>query len=365
MIKSLKTFISNQRKLFYFANGLVKHYQTGIKKSKIKVIRELCKWIIKERSFNNMYYAFGLNIAGTKQREFIGKNEFLNIKAKVEREMKSRAANNHNYDVITKDKFYANSVLTANGIDCIENLAVIHNSMVYYNNGMKEELESILQLKYPTFIKNTVMEAGTGLLECEVSGSDFLINGEQSSLEELKKRLGSKTWIIQRKQKAHTEIRKINATALNTTRIVTIYDGRDPVYLTGFQSLATGSATTDSWDKGSIYVGIDPERNSLKKYGYYNPWVENKSRVTEHPDSAIEFAGYKISDLQRAVKLCIKAHSILFFNFIIGWDVALTEEGPRILEANEKPGMNAVQCLDGGLRYKIMEIAENCLKSKL
>jgi hypothetical protein len=45
------------------------------------------------------------------------------------------------------------------------------------------------------------------------------------------------------------------------------------------------------------------------------------------------------------------------FNFVIGWDVAITDEGPMIVEANEKPGMNVVQCLDGGLRRRIEALA--------
>jgi len=144
---------------------------------------------------------------------------------------------------------------------------------------------------------------------------------------------------------------------LNTTRIVTIMNGTEPEYLSGFQAFATNDSTNDSWNTGSVYVGIDPENNCLKEFGYYSLHVKNKSLCTSHPDSGIVFKGYKIPFLKEAVELCLKAHQLLYFNFVIGWDVAITDKGPVIVEANEKPGMNAVQCVDGGLKRKIMQNA--------
>jgi hypothetical protein len=151
----------------------------------------------------------------------------------------------------------------------------------------------------------------------------------------------------------------VNATALNTTRILTILNGKDPAYLTGFQSFATGNAEIDSWGHGSVYVGFNYRESVLKGLGFYHPAVKKYARVETHPDSGIKFDGYFIPYLNESVELCLKAHRLLYNNFIIGWDVVITDEGPLILEANEKPGMNAVQCIDGGLRYRIKEYYRN------
>jgi glutathione synthase/RimK-type ligase-like ATP-grasp enzyme len=67
--------------------------------------------------------------------------------------------------------------------------------------------------------------------------------------------------------------------------------------------------------------------------------------------------------IKESVKLCINAHRLLYFNFIIGWDVAITDEGPMIVEANEKPGLNIAQCIDGGLGEKIIKHALQILNS--
>jgi hypothetical protein len=180
-------------------------------------------------------------------------------------------------------------------------------------------------------------------------------------INELCKRLEGSKWVLQKRIKSHETIRKMNATALNTSRIVTILNGKDPEYLTGFQSFATGDTEIDSWGEGSVYVGFNYRKSVLTGLGFYHPTVAKYARAKAHPDSGINFDGYFIPYLNESVELCLKAHRLLYNNFIIGWDIVITDEGPLILEANEKPGMNAVQCIDGGLRYKIMECYSNTI----
>jgi len=59
----------------------------------------------------------------------------------------------------------------------------------------------------------------------------------------------------------------INSSALNSTRIFTILNEGEPEFLCVYQGFATGNATSDSWQHGSVYVGIDLEHGTLKKFG--------------------------------------------------------------------------------------------------
>ena len=354
MIKLLKTRIYSLYKIFLYASGKAKVYHAGKNKAKVKIAWELLSWLLNEGYFNVMYFAFGLNITGSKQSDFIGSKEVLLLKNKAENKLKQKAnCKEFNYDVITKDKFYANAILTANHIACIEDQAVISNSQVLFKNGECKNLDALFNMKGQVFIKNTTQEAGDGVLVCEIKDQQIYLKDQKISLEELKRKLEGGKWVVQLAKNSHPQVKKINNSALNTTRIVTILDGTEPVYLTGFQSFATNNEKTDSWSKGSIYVGIDIQNNCLKKYGYFHPEISNMGLVEKHPDSGIIFEGYEISELQHAVDLCLRAHKLFYFNSILGWDVAITENGPLILEVNEKPGMNAVQCVDGGLKKVI------------
>lgn len=352
----LKKYIYALYQVYRYSAGKAKVYHRVKEKSRFSKAKDLLGWLCREKYFNSNYYAFGLNVQGADQREYIGRNEFLAIKNNAEAHLKQKAGcRDFSYDVVTKDKFYANSVFSANGIDCVENHALIKEGKVFYPDAGSRELNTLLEIKDAFFIKHIVLEAGDGVMHCRNREGQLWVDNQMMTVEELADRLEGKVWIVQKSQRSHPEIARINDSALNTTRIVTILDGQTPVYLAGFQSFATGNETTDSWSKGSVYVGLDIVNSALKRYGYLHPGVGEKSLVEEHPDSGVKFEGYRISQLKNAVDLCIRAHRILYFNFVIGWDVAITEGGALILEANEKPGMNAVQCMDGGLRKRIKE----------
>ena len=259
-----KQLLYNQLLTIRYVLGHTKKYHEGKKKSKLVILRDLLAWQFREGEFNNMYYAIGIERKGIAQSDYIGRKTFLKIKAKVEKVLKTRAGSERIvYDVITKDKFYANSILKANAIPCILNTALISGCSLIFPDGRKKELKYILDFKEPFFIKNITLEAGEGVLFCKACKEAIEVNSKSINFNEFKNLLRDKIWVIQDQYHSHEVLKKINATALNTTRIVTIYTGKIPEYLCGFQGFAIGRAKTDSWSHGSVYVGINVENESL------------------------------------------------------------------------------------------------------
>jgi len=330
----------------------------------LKILTDLWSWQFSEWQFNSMYYAMGLNQIGSKQSDYIGRKSSLKIKENVEKELRKKAGcNSINYEAITKDKFYANSILTANSIPCIQNFALISGSFLIFPDGKEEGIKSILNFRDLFFIKSIVLEAGEGVFLCRIVNDSIEVDRKLYDLNSFLVLLGNNIWVVQKQYYSHETLRKINTSALNTTRIVTIFNGKEPEYLSGFQGFATNNATTDSWSHGSVYVGMDVEKESLIGCGLTSTSDKRQGLLTSHPDSGIIFEGYPIPYLKNAVDLCIKAHKLLYFNFIVGWDVAITNDGPLLVEVNEKPGMNVAQCLNGGLKKKITRYASQILNS--
>jgi len=330
-------------------------------KSKFGICSDLIKWYYKYGERNQMYFAWGLNERGKSLSDYMSRKEFLKIKFKAERHLlKINNISLLNYDVVTKDKFVANSFLSANNIPCIPHYGVVIRGKFFpTDNSDIDNLDLLLDKEGGIVFKNITLEFSEGFMLYERKDNNIFINGKENSLSELKKILSSGIWLVQKKISSHQALRKINNSALNTTRIVTIRDKKGPIYLTGFQAFARGTAVTDSGSDGSIYVGVDIEKECLKEYGLYNTGDPVCTFLNKHPDSGITFKDYKIPFLKKAIQLCIKAHNLLYNNFIIGWDVAITDDGPIIVEANEKPGLNVVQSLDGGCRKKILNCYQN------
>ncbi len=363
MINLFKSLLYNLYQLFVFSGKRVKRYFKQPEKSYFRRVLDQIYWLYFDRKINLNYYAFGLNIKNKSNREYIGKREFLLLKTNVENLMREKQSNvSILYDVLTKDKFINFAYLKFLNVPVVPVKKIIYNQMLDFS-GEISPLSDLFLIKEDFIIKNTTMEYGEGFLYCSPSDENHIIvNGKSCTVNDLTMLLGKKIWIIQDVIQAHAVIRSINDSALNTTRIVTIMNGLEPVYLTGFQSFATGNQKIDNWGKGAVYVGIDPEKNKLKAFGYFHPANFSGTITMTHPDSGIRFSDYTIPFLDEAVKICLYAHKFFFNHFVIGWDVIITDNGPMILEANEKPGMNAVQCLDGGLRKKIKDYYVNTMK---
>ncbi len=349
--------------LFYtYTAGKVKKYRSGPEKSRLQIFADLASWKLKQGEFNKLYYAMGLNLKGSRQSDMISRREFLQVKARVESGLKQKAGcDGLDYDIVCKDKFICGAYLSANGIASAENLGLISGSRYMPDGITYGELDRFYQNPGRYVVKHITREAGEGVFFLDVLPEGFLIDGKQAGREELREKTESGIWIIQKPIQSHPVISGVNGTALNTTRIVTILNGSEPEYLGGFQAFAANGETTDSWSRGSVYVGIDLEHECLLEYGIHNLSEPGRSVAREHPDTREQFKGLKIPFLCEAAELCKAAHRLLYFNFIIGWDVAITESGPIIVEANEKPGMGAVQCLGKGLRKKILEYAERTM----
>jgi hypothetical protein len=72
--------------------------------------------------------------------------------------------------------------------------------------------------------------------------------------------------------------------------------------------------------------------------------------VERHPDTGAVIRGLEVPFWQEAVALACKAHSQAFTRFaFLGWDLALTADGPVILETNSGWGALFHQMLDGPL----------------
>jgi hypothetical protein len=363
MFRFFKTKIYTFYLLWAFPFVRRKKYYYSKEKTLAEILRDLLFWLLRNERFNENYFVFGLNIKNNSQKNYIGRNEFLRIKIKSEKILNS--VNNQfkiSYDVLCKDKFVFHAFFKTLAIPTVPVIGLVGRNGILEEKGKFADLGTLFKNQQDFVLKNTLLEYGDGFMLCKpLNDQEILANGKKVNLDQLKQILGDSRWVWQERIASSKAIRKVNASALNTTRVVSIRNGTNIEYLCGFQSFATHGVEIDSWGKGALYVGFDYEKSELKGPGFYHPAIKDKALAEKHPDSGVVFDGYKIPFLKEAVDLCLKAHLYLYNHFVIGWDVVITDNGPLILEANEKPGMNAVQAIDGGVRMRIKECYKNTL----
>ena len=158
----------------------------------------------------------------------------------------------------------------------------------------------------------------------------------------------------------HPEMNVLCAGSVNTIRIMTFNNHGKPEILWLGMRVGNGINAVDNFHAQGMGVSIDLQTgrfvgNALDKDG-----VE----FEYHPTSGVKFDGFQIPYFQEAVDMvlraCLESDKIL----VVGWDVAISENGPLLIEGNRRPGFDLVQMLDGRGRKDMLRHVLKCVREE-
>ena len=145
-------------------------------------------------------------------------------------------------------------------------------------------------------------------------------------------------WLVQDRVSSHPTLRDLALDALPTVRIVTMVDevGAPEVVSATFRFASVRGARVDNMKAGGLIAAVDLPVGALgvacKGYG-------GGDHAT-HPVTGAAIVGRTLPDWPAAKGLVRRAHAETFADYaLIGWDVALTPDGPMLIEGNGKPGV--------------------------
>jgi hypothetical protein len=144
--------------------------------------------------------------------------------------------------------------------------------------------------------------------------------------------------VIQPRVATHPALADLALNALPTVRVVSILDEQDrpEVVSATFRFASAPEAAVDNMKAGGLIAGVDLDTGALgpacKGYGGGDYVV--------HPVTGAAIVGRALPDWGAVKALCVRAHAEAFADYVlIGWDVAMTPEGPLLIEGNGKPGV--------------------------
>ena len=137
--------------------------------------------------------------------------------------------------------------------------------------------------------------------------------------------------------------------SVNTIRFITRnVSGKIEILYTFLKTGAFGGKI-DNAGSGGIFVKINVEDGSLDEFAYSNDF---KSYVL-HPDTKFVFKGSKLPDWENIKKFVVEVTRKFWYLKYVGWDVAITPNGPVVIEVNSKPDLKVPQLLYGGARITL------------
>ena len=149
----------------------------------------------------------------------------------------------------------------------------------------------------------------------------------------------------------HEGLNRLCPASVNTIRVMTYYNHGDPRVLWMGMRVGSGKSAVDNFSSGGMVVAIDRETGCLKGDAI------DKAGVTypTHPTTGVAFDGFPIPCFDQIQALVTETAKMDDKILVIGWDVAITPEGPVLIEGNRRPGFGLSQVLDDRGRMDIID----------
>ena len=253
---------------------------------------------------------------------------------------------------IVADKFYFYLFLSSLNIPTPKILYYTRNGKLLYGfEGNENGISSVFSKDMDAFAKPFGGQMGDGAFAIKIKDSAIYVDGQlQPRMDYLLQTFTNTNYVIQERVIQHPLMNKLCSTAVNTIRLLTLITPDEEIiaYRAGLRIGREGSCV-DNCAKGGIFVGIDMNTGKLLKKGIIKPPYGNT--VFQHPDNGIVFEGFEIPFFKQAVEMAKELHSKLYRIHSVGWDIAITQDGPTFIEGNSRWEVSGTQAAVGGLKF--------------
>ena len=128
----------------------------------------------------------------------------------------------------------------------------------------------------------------------------------------------------------------LNPTSVNTMRILSYRSGMEILIICSVVRIGRSGAVIDNQSAGGISTTID-KNGRLGKNAFGSLNDDN----IEKTDTGVILDGYQLPSYDKAIEMVKRLHLKLPFFNIVGWDVAIQEDGePVLIEFNTDPGLS-------------------------
>ncbi|QNA90645.1 hypothetical protein G4G28_22890 [Massilia sp. Dwa41.01b] len=204
------------------------------------------------------------------------------------------------------------------------------------------------------FVKPSHGSHGKGTFSLSVTPSGVRWSGGNSgSFEDLARYCEAalqftRALIVQPKLVNHGIIKNITQSkGLSTIRVVTIRKAEQIEVIAGAVRIVVGESDVDNFShgaSGNLVAGVDVETGKMITAigSRSRTWPAMKD-VPIHPQSGASIVGVQVPHWPQVLELVKKAHTSIEGLHTVGWDVAVLEDGPVIVEANWRYDIDILQ----------------------
>jgi hypothetical protein len=313
-------------------------YPEEQRKNKFQIFVDNLIWLLCFHQANELYYILGFDRKNNKQckQKFISGRKCKKIIARKDYQFNK---NVKDYDIIIDNKFIAAQYMESLGYPVPKTMALIDkNSILFPESGDLLPLAAGIAQRETLFrdciCKPIADLGGRGVFHMEIHDGTIRVNDkiiQQNNLDDL---FSKSPYLVQEKISQHKKMAKLNPHSVNTMRLVTCFDGAMIKPFSAAVRIGIEGKVTDNWHTGGVIVRLNLDTGCLDQHGFTMP-VHAGKKYDHHPETGVIFEGYEIPYWREAVELATKLHRYYYCKHSIGWDIAITEQGPVFIEANQ------------------------------
>jgi hypothetical protein len=224
-----------------------------------------------------------------------------------------------------------------------------------YSSGMErlsgDQIQQELLQKNPEkiFVKPAESYGGKGIQIFHKNSPGHYVNDNDVSFDlDFLNTIGKdQDYIIQYGITQSQEISDIYPESVNTFRVITENKNGQARIVCAMLRIGRDHKEIDNISSGGICVKIDLITGKLGDFAI----SYNDEKIDHHPDTHVAFRNVTISQWDEIRKFTINSASKMPYLTYLGWDIALTPEGPVAIEINRTPAIDIIEMVSGrGLR---------------
>ena len=339
----------------YFDGKNLTYYPEFPHKNNLRILFDQIKHIFTYGFPNDEYYIYGLDVKGKDCKPFVC--EFWNVENLVyfqnnhPYDIKVPSCHDYSYNGCLRDKWIFALLMKEFAIPTPATIGLIKGGFFTRPGESAQTLDEITKLNMDVMVKPIEDNGGRGIFHLKVNNGIMTVGDNVVSIEQLAQRVNRGIYLVQSFiDNQHEGMKKLYPSGINTLRITMVQDGREDSVLLGVMCMmGAHGAECSNWHFGGVCANVNRD-GTMSKYGY----SMSDKRVEKHPDTGVVFEGYKIPYYDEAIDLVKKCMRLFYGLKSIGWDVAITTEGPIVIEGNDDWGLAAHQMVENrgwGVEY--------------
>ena len=303
--------------------------------------RELIEWLEKYREVNVCYNLYGMDRADAQPcDDWLDMTKFAYDRWQINRHFRADETGfYYDHTVFTRNKIMYEHLMSywygPNSGIYIPSKAVFQNTRFYVRD--EHGPQRMVPADFSEFIaqhegkrlvfKQCYGEKGMQVVIADIQGGKLLYDDVEQTAEEFQAKLATplRTFVVQDYLVQHPVMARFNPESLNTMRMVTYNTGKNVYFDKAAIRMGRPGSKVDNAYADGLYTNVKLDGTLEDSLFCFT----TRERL-EH-----DFHDIVIPYYQEAIELIKEIHTHIPEVFTVGWDVAITEHGPIVVEAND------------------------------